>query len=137
MANVSIDAGDVGSRRTPARSIIQSIAVGTQRCRIETDKNYQLWPLLVREVFRNGSYRNARGRFARKTVDTRRNRGKCDIAKPLCAGDADFSKIWCSPAAPPCHTGPTVWMTCEAGNLHPPDSRASPAGHPPSFRHSA
>src|SRR6185437_4709073 len=41
-----------------------------------------------------------------------------------------------SPSPPPRHTGPTVWITYFAGRRWPRVSRASPAGQPPSARHS-
>src|SRR5437764_10603092 len=42
-----------------------------------------------------------------------------------------------SPRSPPCQTGPTVWMTCRAGNRPAPVAFASPVSQPPSRRHSA
>ena len=42
-----------------------------------------------------------------------------------------------SPAAPPCQTGPTVWITHLAASLQPLVILASPVAQPPSVRHSA
>jgi hypothetical protein len=61
-----------------------------------------------------------------------RDSGEYEITKPLRARSSrherQHARICCSPAAPPCQIGPTVWMTCEAGKRRPSVSRARPEG---------
>jgi hypothetical protein len=42
-----------------------------------------------------------------------------------------------SPAFPPCHTGPTAWITQRAGSSPPVVAFASPVAQPPRRRHSS